>query len=90
MQLSNVHKLKSFASHNISLFYVYSLSLISIVLSLSILVFFFSFNFQVVRDFNNPEFFRQIFPMLYDVCTQSFATKTMSTTISSATEIGNV
>ncbi|CAL9128643.1 uncharacterized protein LOC103992459 [Musa acuminata AAA Group] len=44
---------------------------------------------QVIRDFNHPDFFSHVFPMLYDVCTQSVATKTMnSNSIISAIETG--
>ncbi|CAL9127672.1 unnamed protein product [Musa textilis] len=44
---------------------------------------------QVIRDFNHPDFFSHVFPMLYDVCTQSVATKTMnSISIISVIETG--
>ncbi|URE19654.1 Proteasome-associated protein ECM29 [Musa troglodytarum] len=44
---------------------------------------------EVIRDFNHPDFFSHVFPMLYDVCTQSVATKTMnSISIISVIETG--
>ncbi|XP_042400814.1 proteasome adapter and scaffold protein ECM29-like isoform X2 [Zingiber officinale] len=44
---------------------------------------------QVVKEFNDPEFFTSVFPMLYDVCKQAIASKTMNTSsISLVTETG--
>lgn len=49
----------------------------------------FFFHFQVIKAFNNPDFFNRTFPMLHEVSSQAYVSKSTSS-LNSSGGTGNV
>lgn len=77
----------------LTIYFWLSTSLIMLFILLKIIVsdFFFPINFQVIKAFNIPDFFKSVFPMLHEICSQACVTKRTNPSMeTSYTGTGNI